>query len=167
MFVALYGKKLCRSNVHGPVQNLMVHKKVLELHEFHYNSMFLKRSFLNAANVKNSCGTNISMYIHNFSFQSSKFLLCATETVLQSDIFSSLKLSNFAGRKIILESTRYDAGSMALYNAVLYPLYLVYFISAILEFERAIFQTFWRLHCCPDFLFIELDTSNFSYLLIF
>ena len=33
--------------------------------------------------------------------------------------------------------------------------------------KRAIFQTFWRLHCCPDFLFIELDTSNFGYLLIF
>jgi hypothetical protein len=31
------------------------------------------------------------------SFQSSKFLLCETETVLKSEIFSSLKLSNFAG----------------------------------------------------------------------
>ena len=33
--------------------------------------------------------------------------------------------------------------------------------------ERALFQTFWRLHCCPDFLFIELDASNFGYLFIF
>ena len=37
-------------------------------------------------------------------FQSSKFLLCETETVLKSEIFSSLKLSNFAGWKNILES---------------------------------------------------------------
>ena len=36
-----------------------------------------------------------------------------------------------------------------------------------LYIKRSIFQTFWRLHCCPDFLFIELDTSNFGYLLIF
>ena len=32
---------------------------------------------------------------------------------------------------------------------------------------RAIFQTFWKLHCCPDFLFFEIETSNFGYLLIF
>ena len=34
-------------------------------------------------------------------------------------------------------------------------------------FKRSIFQTLWRLHCCPGFLLIELDTSNFGYLLIF
>ena len=28
--------------------------------------------------------------------------------------------------------------------------------------ERAIFQTFWRLHCCPDSLFFEIETSNFG-----
>ena len=33
--------------------------------------------------------------------------------------------------------------------------------------KRSIFQTFWRLHCCAKFLFIELDSSNFGYLLIF
>ena len=33
--------------------------------------------------------------------------------------------------------------------------------------KRSIFQTFWRLHCCPKFLFFELETSNFGYLLIF
>ena len=38
------------------------------------------------------------------SFQSSKFLLCETETVLKSEFFSSLKLSNFARWKNILES---------------------------------------------------------------
>ena len=26
--------------------------------------------------------------------------------------------------------------------------------------ERAIFQTFWRLHCCAKFLFFELETSK-------
>ena len=36
-----------------------------------------------------------------------------------------------------------------------------------LKFKRSIFQTFWRLHCCANFLFFELDTSNFGYLLIF
>ena len=33
--------------------------------------------------------------------------------------------------------------------------------------KRAIFQTFWRLHCCAKFSFFELETSNFGYLLIF
>ena len=33
--------------------------------------------------------------------------------------------------------------------------------------KRAIFQTFWKPDCCPDFLFLELETSNFGYLLIF
>ena len=33
--------------------------------------------------------------------------------------------------------------------------------------ERSIFQTFWKPDCCPDFLFLELETSNFGYLLIF
>ena len=31
-----------------------------------------------------------------------------------------------------------------------------------LPLKRAIFQTFWKLHCCPDFLFFELKTSNFG-----
>ena len=35
------------------------------------------------------------------------------------------------------------------------------------KFKRSIFQTFWRLHCCTKFVFIELETSNFGYLLIF
>ena len=34
-------------------------------------------------------------------------------------------------------------------------------------FERSIFQTFWKPHCCAKFLFIEFETSNFGYLLIF
>ena len=32
--------------------------------------------------------------------------------------------------------------------------------------KRSIFQMFWKVHCCTKFLFIELDTSNFGYLLI-
>ena len=35
------------------------------------------------------------------------------------------------------------------------------------SFERSIFQTFWKVHCCPDFLFLKLETSNFGYLFIF
>ena len=35
------------------------------------------------------------------------------------------------------------------------------------DFERAIFQTFWKDDCCPDFLFFEIEISNFGYLLIF
>ena len=38
---------------------------------------------------------------------------------------------------------------------------------AFVCFERSIFQTFWKLYCCAKFLFIELATSNFGYLLIF
>ena len=34
-------------------------------------------------------------------------------------------------------------------------------------FKRSIFQTFWKLHCCPNFLFNELETSNCGYLLFF
>ena len=33
--------------------------------------------------------------------------------------------------------------------------------------KRAIFQTFWKLHCCAKSLFLELETSNCGYLLIF
>jgi hypothetical protein len=33
--------------------------------------------------------------------------------------------------------------------------------------KRSIFQTFWKQDCCARFLFIELETSNFGYLLIF
>ena len=33
--------------------------------------------------------------------------------------------------------------------------------------ERSIFQTFWKTDSCPDFLFLELETSNFGYLHIF
>ena len=33
--------------------------------------------------------------------------------------------------------------------------------------ERAIFQTFWKDEGCAKFLFFELKTSNFGYLLIF
>ena len=35
------------------------------------------------------------------------------------------------------------------------------------ESERSIFQTFWKHDCCPNFLFLELEFSNFGYLLIF
>ena len=34
-------------------------------------------------------------------------------------------------------------------------------------FKRAIFQTFWKPDCCTKSLFLELETSNFGYLLIF
>ena len=44
---------------------------------------------------------------------------------------------------------------------------LLRLISTLLKLERAIFQTFWRLHCCAKFMFFELETSNFGYLLIF
>ena len=33
--------------------------------------------------------------------------------------------------------------------------------------QRSIFQNFRKVHCCPDFLFLELETSNFGCLLIF
>ena len=33
--------------------------------------------------------------------------------------------------------------------------------------KRSIFQTFWKQDCCARLLFIELETSNFGYLLIF
>ena len=35
------------------------------------------------------------------------------------------------------------------------------------QIERSIFQTFWKPDFGARFLFIELDTSNFGYLLIF
>ena len=34
-------------------------------------------------------------------------------------------------------------------------------------FKRSIFQTFWRLHCCTNCLFFDLEISNFGDLLIF
>jgi len=37
----------------------------------------------------------------------------------------------------------------------------------IVFFKRAIFQTFWKLHCCAKSLFFELETSNCGYLLFF
>ena len=37
----------------------------------------------------------------------------------------------------------------------------------VLLSKRSIFQTFWKDDCCPKSLFIELDNSNFGYLLIF
>ena len=33
--------------------------------------------------------------------------------------------------------------------------------------ERSIFQTFWKPDSCPDFLFFELEASNFEYCLFF
>jgi hypothetical protein len=58
---------------------------------------------------------------------------------------------------------------------------LVYAIQAILiahfgfhcmegekyEFKRRIFQTFWKPDCCTKSLFLELETFNFDYLLVF
>ena len=35
----------------------------------------------------------------------------------------------------------------------------------IVFFKRAIFQTFWKLHCCAKSLFFDLETSNYGYLL--
>ena len=33
--------------------------------------------------------------------------------------------------------------------------------------KRAIFQIFWRLHCCTKFLFFELETLNFGFSYVF
>ena len=33
--------------------------------------------------------------------------------------------------------------------------------------KRSIFQIFWKTDSCPTFLFFQLETSNFGYLLIF
>ena len=40
-------------------------------------------------------------------------------------------------------------------------------LSGYDQVERSIFQTFWKPHYCAKCLFIELETSNFGYLLIF
>ena len=31
--------------------------------------------------------------------------------------------------------------------------------------KKSIFQTYWKDDCCTNFLFLELGTSNFSYVL--
>ena len=38
---------------------------------------------------------------------------------------------------------------------------------AFVCFERAIFQTFWRLHCVTKSLFFEIETSNFGSSFVF
>ena len=40
-------------------------------------------------------------------------------------------------------------------------------LEMALKSLRAIFQNFWKVHCCAKFLSFELETSNFVYLLIF
>ena len=40
-----------------------------------------------------------------------------------------------------------------------------YFRSA--KLKRSILQTLWKTDCCAKILFIELEASNFGYLLIF
>ena len=62
-------------------------------------------------------------------------------------------------------SRRFGKYSFSIFEAL-------YFLKRYLCFshgwiERSIFQTFWKPDCCPDFLFLELETSNFGYLLIF
>ena len=42
---------------------------------------------------------------------------------------------------------------------------LKYFVLFLCK--RSIFQTFWKQDSCREFLFFELETSNFGYLLIF
>ena len=44
---------------------------------------------------------------------------------------------------------------------VFQPYILVRFVCfAFVCFERAIFQIFWKPHCCTKSLFVELETSN-------
>ena len=35
------------------------------------------------------------------------------------------------------------------------------------KIQRSMFQTFWKHEGCPDFLFLELETSNFGYILAY
>ena len=44
---------------------------------------------------------------------------------------------------------------------------LQFFWTFFYVLERSIFQIFWKPHCCTKSLFLELETSNFGYLLIF
>ena len=45
--------------------------------------------------------------------------------------------------------------------------FLTPLLSVSIFWQRAIFQTFWKDEGCAKFLFFELETSNFGYLLIF
>ena len=54
-----------------------------------------------------------------------------------------------------------------IYRFRIFPVGLVREADGSGILERAIFQTFWKLHCCAKSLFFELETSNCGYLLIF
>ena len=43
-----------------------------------------------------------------------------------------------------------------------------YLWNYLMNLLKGVFsQTLWKVHCCAKFLFLELETSNFGYLLIF
>ena len=56
-------------------------------------------------------------------------------------------------------------------NPVIFMKIIKNFMKIIKNFmkiiKRSIFQTFWKTYSCPDFLFLELETSNLGYLPIF
>ena len=40
-------------------------------------------------------------------------------------------------------------------------------VKCCIKAREAVFQTFWKVHCCTKFLFFELETSNFIYVLAY
>ena len=90
-------------------------------------------------------------------------------------MLADLQIYKEAFEKQFLQATEklYAAEGQRLINERDVPEYLVHVEKRLkvctykLNFKRSIFQTFWNPDFGARFLFIELDTSNFGYLLIF
>ena len=91
-----------------------------------------------------------------------------TDVSPQTDWGSSCTVQVYSYKCIVvtLELWRFQLGSK-ITLLEMHSFYKLFIESKRNICKRSIFQTFWKLHCCPDFLFNELETSNFGYLLIF
>ena len=101
--------------------------------------------------------------IHGFTFLVSPKSSSRTKIIWAIAIIVALSYASWEMRNSVI--SKYHC----IFRALKYkPLIIILHTYVQIHLLKGVFSNyFWRLHCCPKFLFFELETSNFGYLLIF
>ena len=143
------------SNIKLSTVMVMRPSKLQEVLIHQYRYLFVKIKVFNYSEMHFSEGTSFKIHTLEDSQQAAqKWPFFDKFRILSSTISDKQKdsgFSNFWHRA----------------RQILKPAMQFFVIPKRSFLKRSIFQTFWKLHCCAKFLFIELETSNIGYLLIF
>ena len=141
MYLELVARPVCSHFCHFPMDAMAARRRL---------------SYLVQARIHVAKPAQIVENIDDLFRKYAELKKMCSKAITANNLSSPIRVKNF---NRIIQKTCYE--SFTTYTEH------IQVITTLEFFERSIFQTFWKVHCCAKFLFIELETSNFGYLLIF